>query len=135
MSLFFFAYEKTVDNMNIEELRAYCLSKPHATEDFPFDDTTLAFRVGDKIFALSNIEEKPVSVSLKCPPEKAVELRERYSAVTPGYHLNKTNWNTVLLDGTIDDDDVRRLIDLSYKLVYKSLTRKTQIILEQGEGE
>jgi predicted DNA-binding protein (MmcQ/YjbR family) len=104
--------------MNIESLREYCLSKNNVTESFPFDDETLVFKVEGKIFALINLEGE-LSLNLKCDPELALELRERYQAVTPGYHMNKKYWNTVSLDGTIPDKEVFSWIDHSYEQVLK----------------
>lgn len=111
--------------MNIEELRDYCLSKPGATEDFPFDETTLVFKVMDKLFALTDLEGD-LSVNLKCTPEKAIELREQHSCVLPGYHMNKKHWNTVLVDGTVSDQQIREWIDHSYELVVEKLSKKQQ---------
>ncbi|WP_299578522.1 MmcQ/YjbR family DNA-binding protein [uncultured Sunxiuqinia sp.] len=111
--------------MNIEELRDYCLSKPGATEDFPFDETTLVFKVMGKLFALTDLEGD-LSVNLKCTPEKAIELREQHSCVLPGYHMNKKHWNTVLVDGTVSDQQIREWIDHSYGLVVEKLSKKQQ---------
>ena len=97
-------------------LRDHCLSKPGVTESFPFGEDTLVFKVKGKIFALANLEGDP-TVNLKCDPSKALELRERYASVIPGYHMNKKHWNTVLLDGTIPDREVFSWIDHSYNLV------------------
>lgn len=105
-------------------LRSYCLGKPAATEDFPFDETTLVFRVKGKIFALTDTEALPLTVNLKCDPDRAVELRERHPEVRPGYHMNKTHWNTVELDGGLTDDEVRAMIDHSYDLVVRGLPRR-----------
>ena len=102
--------------MNIEELRDYCLSLPEADESFPFDETTLAFKVYGKIFALTDLEP-PLSVNLKCDPEIAIELREHYPTVVPGYHMNKKHWNTVHIDGSVADDLIKKWILMSYKLV------------------
>lgn len=102
--------------MNIEILREYCISKKNVTESFPFDDDTLVFKTGGRIFALVNLEGD-LSLNLKCDPVLAVELRERYSSVIPGYHMNKKHWNTVYLDGSIPDREVFSWIDNSYDLV------------------
>lgn len=102
--------------MNIEELRDYCLSLAGADESFPFDETTLAFKVNGKIFAITDLEP-PLSVNLKCDPELAIELREHYPAVLPGYHMNKKHWNTVNIDGSLGDDRLKEWILMSYKLV------------------
>ena len=116
--------------MNIEWLREYCLSLPHATEDFPFDERTLAFRVAGKIFLLTDVEE-PWEFNAKCDPERAVELRERYpDAVRPGYHMNKTHWNTVRIDMGLDDALVLDLIRHSYDLIRSSLPAKIRKDLE-----
>lgn len=104
--------------MNIETLREYCLTKNNVTESFPFDDVTLVFKVDGKMFVLVNLEGE-LSLNLKCDPELALELRERYQAVTPGYHMNKKYWNTVSLDGTIPDKLVFSWIDHSYEQVLK----------------
>jgi predicted DNA-binding protein (MmcQ/YjbR family) len=112
------------NTMNIENLRDFCLSLPHSTEDFPFDEKTLAFRVGGKIYLLTDVEE-PWEFNAKCHPERAVELRERYpDAIRPGYHMNKTHWNTVRLDRGLDERLLRELIQHSYELVRSSLTKK-----------
>jgi len=106
--------------MNVETLREYCLSKKGATESFPFDDTTLVFKVGDKIFALISLEGDNC-ISLKFDPELAIELRESFPFVTPGYHLNKTHWNTVIFDGSASDRQLKEWIDHSYELVRNQL--------------
>jgi len=105
--------------MNIETIREYCISKRGATESLPFGDDTLVFKAGEKIFALANLDGD-LSINLKCDPALAIELRERYSSVTPGYHMNKKHWNTIYLDGTIPDKEVFSWIDHSYELVMKN---------------
>ena len=102
--------------MDIEKLREYCISKKGVTESFPFGDDTLVFKAGGKIFALVNLNGD-LSINLKCDPLLAIELRERYSSVTPGYHMNKKHWNTVLLDGSVPDKEVFLWIDHSFNLV------------------
>jgi predicted DNA-binding protein (MmcQ/YjbR family) len=102
--------------MNIEILREYCLSKKDTTESFPFGEDTLVFKVGGKIFALANLDGDP-TINLKCDPSFALELREKYPSVIPGYHMNKKHWNTVLLDGSIPDKEIFSWIDHSYNLV------------------
>lgn len=109
--------------MNIEEYREYCLSLPHTTEDFPFDEEVLVFRVGGKIFSLTNINGFE-SVNLKCDPERAVELRERYDGIRPGYHMNKQHWNTIVMDGSVPDALVCELVQHSYALIFRSLPAK-----------
>ncbi len=106
--------------MNIESLREYCISKKSATESFPFDKETLVFKASGKIFALVNLDGD-LSINLKCDPCKAIELRERYAAVTPGYHMNKKHWNTLLIDGTVPDKEIFSWIDHSYDLVMKRI--------------
>lgn len=102
--------------MNIEILREYCLSKAEVTEGFPFGEDTLVFKINGKIFALANLDGD-LSVNLKCDPAYALELREKYPSVTPGYHMNKKHWNTVILDGSVPDNEVFSWIDHSYSLV------------------
>ena len=102
--------------MNIETLRDYCISKINATESFPFGEDTLVFKVNGKIFALVNLDGD-LSINLKCDPAFALELRERFSSVTPGYHMNKKHWNTVMLDGSVPDKEVFSWIDHSYNLI------------------
>lgn len=109
--------------MNIEELRTYCIAKKGTTESFPFDETTLVFKVMGKMFALMNIDGN-LSVNLKCDPEKAIELREQYTFVLPGYHMNKKHWNTILLAGSVPDQLIKTWIDESYELIATSLTKK-----------
>ncbi|MHC1703622.1 MAG: MmcQ/YjbR family DNA-binding protein [Tenuifilaceae bacterium] len=108
--------------MNIEEIREYCLSKKGATECFPFDELTLVFKVGEKMFALSNLDGEP-SINLKCDPEKAIELREEYSSIEPGYHMNKSHWNTVYLNGSVPEKLIKDLINHSYDLIINSLSK------------
>jgi predicted DNA-binding protein (MmcQ/YjbR family) len=102
--------------MDIESLREYCISKKNATESFPFGDDTLVFKTDGKIFALVNLDGD-LSINLKCEPAFAIELRERYSSVTPGYHMNKKHWNTIQLDGSIPDKEIFSWIDHSYERV------------------
>ena len=109
--------------MNIEDIRTYCLSKKGATETFPFDETTLVFKVMGKMFALTDID-KELSINLKCEPEKAIELRETYSSVLPGYHMNKQHWNTILINGSVPNQVIIGWIDDSYELVAEKLTKK-----------
>lgn len=109
--------------MNIEEFYAYCLQKKGVSEHFPFDEQTLVFKVGTKIFALTDVNSFR-SINLKCNPEKAIELREEYAAVQPGYHMNKKHWNTIILFSDLDDQLIKELIDHSYNLVLNSLPKK-----------
>ena len=110
--------------MHIEEFRAYCLSKNRVTEEFPFDENTLVFKVCGKMFALTGLEEPDLKVNLKCDPEKAISLREQYESITAGFHMNKKHWNTVKVDGSFSDDFFKDLIDHSYDLVVKGLPKK-----------
>ncbi|HDZ62318.1 MAG TPA: MmcQ/YjbR family DNA-binding protein [Nitrospirae bacterium] len=115
--------------MNIEQLRNYCLSKKGVTDSFPFDDVTLVFRVMNKMFALTSLEGE-LSINLKCDPEKAIELREEYDAVLPGFHMNKKHWNTVIIDGSIADEQIFGWIDDSYRLAADNLTKaKKELIM------
>jgi predicted DNA-binding protein (MmcQ/YjbR family) len=111
--------------LNIEEIRDYCLTKPGVTEDLPFGEDTLVFRVGDKLFLLTGIS-KGTQFNVKCDPELAIELRERHSEVQPGYHMNKKHWNTVHTDGNLTRKQLCEMIDHSYELVLKSLPKKIQ---------
>lgn len=109
--------------MDIEYLRDYCLSLPHVTEDFPFGPENLVFRVGGKMFCLTDLEDGD-RANLKCDPERAIELREQYQGVLPGYHMNKKHWNTVLFNQDYSDVQIKESIDHSYQLVLKSLPKK-----------
>ncbi len=111
--------------MNIEQLREYCLAKKSATEEFPFDETTLVFKVMGKMFALTDLEED-FSINLKCDPEKAIELREKYPTVLPGYHMNKKHWNTIIIDGSVPDNLLYSWIDDSYQLIVEKLPKKVK---------
>ena len=111
--------------MNIEELRTYCLSKKGVTESFPFDETTLVFKVAGKIFCLTDLEDD-FSLNLKNDPGKNQELREQYQAVRPGYHMNKKHWNTIDMDGSLPDNFVKQLIDESYRIIIRNLPKKIQ---------
>lgn len=115
--------------MNIEEFRLYCLQKKGVTEEFPFDQETLVFKVMNKMFALTNIHAF-TSVNLKCDPELAVELRENYAFVKPGYHMSKVHWNTIEMDWQLEDRLLREWTDHSYDLVVGKLTRKQQEALK-----
>lgn len=115
--------------MNIEFFRNYCLKKKGVTEEFPFDEETLVYKVMGKMFALTNLERFE-SINLKCDPELAIQLRESYDAVKPGYHMNKTHWNTITMDGSVSDKLVKEWIDLSYQLVVASLPKGKREELE-----
>ncbi|MBL7764120.1 MAG: MmcQ/YjbR family DNA-binding protein [Chitinophagaceae bacterium] len=110
--------------MNIESLRTYCIRKKGVTEEFPFGEETLVFKVMGKIFLLTSLDSEVPGFNAKCDPEKAIELRERYDAVQPGYHMNKKHWNTVTIDGSLSNDLLKEMIDDSYALVVQSLPKK-----------
>lgn len=110
--------------MNIEEIREYCLQKKGVTENFPFDEVTLVFRVMEKIFLFMPLDKTNPTISAKCDPERAIQLREQFPAIKGGYHLNKKHWNSIDLDGSVNNDLVLELIDHSYQLIADSLTKK-----------
>jgi len=108
--------------MNIEDLREYCLSKKGVTEDLPFGNDTLVFRLMNKIFVLANLEGE-LQINLKCNPVWAIELREEYPVIIPGYHMNKQHWNTIIMDGSLNRKLVFSLIDHSYDLIFDGLPK------------
>lgn len=113
--------------MNIEQFRDYCLSKKGVTESFPFGEETLVFKVMEKMFALAGLDSHPASANLKCDPERAIQLREEYDGlIVPGFHMSKVHWNTVELEKNLPQELVLELIDHSYNLVVKGLTKKLQ---------
>jgi predicted DNA-binding protein (MmcQ/YjbR family) len=107
--------------MDLSQFREYCLSKSCATESTPFGPDVLVFKVSGKMFALATLDEMPTRVNLKCDPDLALDLRDRYEQVTPGYHMNKRHWNTVELEGGVPNPELRKMIDHSYELVAKKL--------------
>ncbi len=109
--------------MDIEGFREYCISKKGVTEELPFDNETLVFKVMGKMFALTDLDHFE-SINLKCDPEYAIELREKYSGVIPGYHMNKKQWNTVMTDGSVPDESLYKWIDDSYDLIVLGLPKK-----------
>jgi predicted DNA-binding protein (MmcQ/YjbR family) len=115
--------------LNIEELREYCLQKPGVTEGLPFGEDTLVFKVGEKLFLLTSITLGN-QFNVKCNPELAIELRERYTEVQPGYHMNKKLWNTVHMDGTLTRKQLLDMIDHSYDEVFKGLPKKVRAEFE-----
>lgn len=121
--------------MDVDTLRAYCLEKPGTAADSPFGDSVLALRVGKKIFALVTLDETPPRVNLKCDPFLAMELRERFRSVTPGYHMNKAHWNTVTLDGDVPDTELRAMVDHSYMLVLGGLPKSRRPVKAPEAGE
>lgn len=120
--------------MNIEELREYCIAKPAVTESFPFDESTLVFKVAGKMFLLTDLVDA-FSMNVKNTPEKIIELREQYPSVLPGYHMNKIHWNTVMIDGTISDHLLKQWIDESYNLIVSGFSRKEKILFDELAGK
>ena len=118
--------------MDLASFRDYCLAKGATTEGTPFGPDVLVFKVAGKMFAIASLDAVPPRVSLKCDPERALDLRDRYEAVTPGYHLSKKHWNTIELGGDLRAGELRRLVDHSYELVVASLPRKDRERLANG---
>jgi predicted DNA-binding protein (MmcQ/YjbR family) len=112
--------------VHIDVFREYCLTKPGATEGMPFGEGVLVFKVETKMFALISLDEVPPTANLKCDPDRALELRDRYEEVQPGYHMNKRHWNTIELSGGIPPAELRKMIDHSYELVVASLPRSVR---------
>ncbi len=110
--------------MNIEDLREYCLSKQDVEEGFPFGEDTLVFKVRGKLFLLTNLSAIPLQFNVKCDPSRAIELRDEYECVLPGYHMNKKHWNTVVIDGKLNNKQLREMIDDSYRLVAPKAKKK-----------
>ena len=120
--------------MNARELRDWCLEHTGASEDFPFTAEHSVFKVHGKMFAISALEREPLEVSVKCEPELAVELRNSYPAIRPGYHLNKKHWNTITVDGSLPDDLVRDLVEDSYDLVVSARPKRVREALGWAPG-
>ena len=118
--------------MNIEQIQKYSQKKKAVTEEFPFDEEALVFKVAGKIFLLASLESIPLQINLKCDPEKAIELREEFETVQPGYHMNKKHWNTIIIDGTVPTRNLFEWIDDSYSLVIVGLTKSKRKLLENG---
>ena len=112
--------------MNIEQWREYLLSFPASVEEMPFGPEVLVYKVAGKLFALLSWQDEPMSINLKCEPNLALQLRDTYPQVTAGYHMNKKHWNTVTLDGSVDDESVKEWVRASYDLIYLALPKKTQ---------
>ena len=110
--------------MNIESLREYCLSKKDVEEVLPFGPDVLVYKISGKIFLLFSLDDDPLQFNVKCDPELAIELREEYSCVIPGYHMNKKHWNTVIIDGSVSSKRLKEWIDHSYALVAKQKKSK-----------
>lgn len=117
--------------MHLDDILAFCLGLKGTTEHFPFDQRTLVFKVMGKMYALIDVET-PDTINLKCDPERALDLRERYTSVQPGYHMNKKHWNTISLNGELKNETLRELIVHSYDLVVSSLPKKLQHELSLG---
>lgn len=115
--------------MNLDEIRAYLNSKKFVTEELPFGPQALVFKVMDKMFALVAWEEDPLYISLKCNPDRASALRTSYSSIKPAYHMNKKHWNMIYLDGELDNNQIKEMIDHSYELVVKGLKKSDQFII------
>ncbi len=112
--------------MDIETFRGYCLAKKGVEETFPFGEETLVFKVMGKIFALTGLDSDTFQVNLKCDPDRALELREEYEDIVPGYHMNKKHWNTVYFENGLSDALLKELTDHSYNLVVSSLPKAIQ---------
>ena len=110
--------------MNVESLHEYCLSKPGAEETLPFGPDTVVYKVGGKAFLLTGLDREDLRFNVKCDPEKAIELREEFDCVVPGYHMNKKHWNTIVVDGSVADKQLKDWIDHSYNLVTSSFSKK-----------
>jgi len=110
--------------MNIETLREYCLSKPSSEEAFPFGPDTLVYKVNGKVFLIAGLDSQPLSFNVKCDPDKAIELREEFDCVKPGYHMNKKHWNTIIMNGSLSNAQLKEMIDDSYNLIVQSLPKK-----------
>jgi predicted DNA-binding protein (MmcQ/YjbR family) len=123
--------------MNIQQLFEFCQSKKGVTEHFPFDEDTLVFKVGGKMFCLTSLkqwENQEPSLNLKCDPERAIDLRATYEAIEPGYHMSKVHWNIVNFNSDVNDKMMCELINESYHLILKSLTKKIQSEIQESEN-
>jgi predicted DNA-binding protein (MmcQ/YjbR family) len=120
-----------IHRMDIESLRDYCIHKPGVEECFPFNESVLVFKVGGKMFLLADINEKPLSFNVKCEPEKAIKLRETFNSIRPGFHMNKTHWNTVTYDGQLTKSQLLEQVDYSYDLIFSSLPKKMKTEIKQ----
>ena len=109
--------------MNVEDIRDYTLTKADVEEGFPFGESTLVFKTTGKIFLLVSLDTTPVQFNVKCDPEKAIELRDTYDAVQPGYHMNKKHWNTIIVDGTLSQSQLKNFIKDSYNLISKKSSK------------
>jgi predicted DNA-binding protein (MmcQ/YjbR family) len=121
----------TAKFMNLEQFKEYCMKKKSVTEEFPFGPETLVYKVAGKIFAITSFNI-PLKVNLKCDPELAVDLRERYEEVQPGFHMNKKHWNTVDFEGRISDKELKSMVDHSYELIVNGLSQKLRNEINSG---
>lgn len=121
--------------MTLETFHSYCMAKPGVEETFPFNESTLVFKVMGKMFALCGLDREAFEINLKCDPDWGVELREQYPDIQPGYHMSKIHWNTVLVEGDVPEKLLLQLIDHSYDLVVKGLTKKLKLELEELRNE
>ena len=110
--------------MNVEEIREYAISKPDVEEGFPFGPETLVFKIAGKVFLLMGLKNDPLQFNVKCDPERAIELRDEYECIVPGYHMNKKHWNSVIIDGTLTNKKIKEQIDHSYDLVKPKKNKK-----------
>jgi predicted DNA-binding protein (MmcQ/YjbR family) len=113
--------------MNVEDIRDYTLAKNDVEEGFPFGESVLVFKTTGKIFLLVSLDTSPVQFNVKCDPDRAIELRDTYDAVKPGYHMNKKHWNTIIVDGSLTNRQLKEMIDHSYALVHKQPKKKTTL--------
>jgi len=118
--------------MKINRAMEYCLSKKGAEETYPFDMVTIVFKLGGKMFGLVYDKDGEIGLNLKCDPELSLALRQQYEGIIPGYHMNKKHWNTVIFEKDVPDEEIYRLIDLSYDIVYKSLSKKVRDEIEKN---
>ncbi|WXR61913.1 MmcQ/YjbR family DNA-binding protein [Peptostreptococcaceae bacterium AGR-M142] len=120
--------------MKIEEAIKYCLNKKGAKETYPFDEETLVFKVGNKMFGLVYDRNDEIGLNLKCDVDLSLALRHQYEGIIPGYHMNKKHWNTIIFDKDVPDEEIIRLINISYELVFKSLTKKVQKEIKEDKN-
>lgn len=120
--------------IDLEILRNYCSQKKGVTEDFPFNDVTMVIKVGSKMFALISLNEQPLRMNLKCDPFAAEQLRQMYPSILPGYYMNKRHWNTIILNGTIPDKIIFKMIDDSYELVFAKLRKKEKEVIKKSRN-
>ena len=120
--------------MNVETIHEYCMSKPGTTEEFPFDEVTLVFKVMGKAYLFTGLDQEECRLNLKCDPERAIELREEYEDIIPGYHMNKKHWNSVYTERGLSNEFILELIDHSYDLVVAKLPKTLKLALKELSG-